>query len=128
MTKKPIPSDLQFAASFTSENFDKWEAGETLGKLRRFLEVVQEEMCSFDEDELVIDHWDNLCDAADYLTFWGDPKERDTDEDELTFSYRLVNVEEDLMHVEDLIEVLGESFKISDLPMPEYGKKQPEPA
>ena len=85
----------------------------TLADLRQYLEDVAEEFQGYDEDALIADHFGELGDAADYLSEWGDPT---TDgEEPVTFEYRLANVEEDIQHVDDLIELVGESFKVKNL-------------
>lgn len=119
MAKKRFPQDLTFAGETVRYAFDNWQA-ETLGKLLTGLEEVREEMESYDGDALIADHWDELGIAADYAGMFGDPSEWDDDDWPLTFDYRLANVEEDIMYVEQLVEGLGQSFKFDDLPKPKY--------
>ena len=88
----------------------------SLGELSEFLESVESEMLNYDGDELIADHIDDLCEAADYLAEWSDPSEPVCDDELPTFEYRLVNVEEDIMTLDELIELVGRSFKVADLP------------
>lgn len=127
MTKKHIPEDLAFEAEHVRFNFRSWidaEMVSTLGDLQVLLQEVEDEMTCFDSEALIVDHWDELGAASEYVSLWGDPSERDADEDPLTFQYSLGNLEEDLRYVEELIDGLAESFKISDLPMPKFAKSQ----
>jgi len=90
----------------------------TLTDLLEHLESVRSEMMRYDEDELITDHIDDLEIAAEYLgTFEDDDDERET------FGYRLENVDEDLQNVDDLIELVGESFKVAELPSQEDALK-----
>jgi midasin (ATPase involved in ribosome maturation) len=85
----------------------------TLADLRQFLSDVADEFDGFEEDALIADHFGELWHGADYLSEWADPT---TDSDEpVTFEYRLANVEEDIGNVEDLIELVGDSFKVKSL-------------
>ena len=99
-----------------SQRHRKWiknNRSATLADLHRFLQDVAEEFDGFDQDALIADHFEELSDAADYLSEWADPT---TDgEEPVTFEYRLANVEEDIGHVEDLIELVGDSFKVKSL-------------
>lgn len=123
MAKKRFPEELKFAGETVRYAFDSWQP-ETLGELYSCLEEVQEEMERFDGDDLIADYWDELSIAADYASMFSDPDERGSDDWPLTFEYRLANVEEDILHVEELIEGLGESFKFADLPKPKYMRKK----
>ena len=90
----------------------------TLEELREHLESVRSEMLRYDGDELIADYIDELDVAADYLgTF------EDEDDERETFDYRLANVDEDLQNVDDLIELVGESFKVAHLPSREDALK-----
>lgn len=130
MAKKRFPQDLVFEAKHIRFEFRYWhDTGMvcTLGDLRRLLREVEDEMSCFDGEALIVDYWDDLGITTDYVSLFGDPDDHD-DDVPLTFDYRLANVEEDLMHVEQLIEGLGESFKFTDLPKPKYMKKKPKAA
>lgn len=127
MTKKHIPEDLAFEADHVRFDFRSWidaDMVSTLGDLQALLQEVEDEMTCFDSEALIVDHWDELGVTSDYVSLWGDPSERDEDEDALTFEYRLGNLEEDLRYVEELIDGLGRTFKLSDLPMPQYAKSK----
>ena len=127
MTKKHIPEDLAFEADHVRFDFRSWidaDMVSTLGDLQALLQEVEDEMTCFDTEALIVDHWDELGVTSDYVSLWGDPSERDEDEDALTFEYRLGNLEEDLRYVEELIDGLGRTFKLSDLPMPQYAKSK----
>lgn len=124
MAKKRFPEDLKFAGEHVRFAFDTWKPG-TLGELQSRLEEVRDEMESFDSDVLIADHWDELTVAADYILLFGDVAEQVEELDlPLDFDYRLANVEEDILQVEELIEGLGESFKFADLPKPKYMRKK----
>jgi hypothetical protein len=99
-----------------SQRHRKWiknNRSATLADLHQFLQDVAKEFDGFDQDALIADHFDDLWHGADYLSEWADPT---TDgEEPVTFEYRLANVEEDIGHVEDLIELVGDSFKVKSL-------------
>ena len=99
-----------------SQRHRKWiknNRSATLADLRLFLQDVADEFDGYDENALIADHFDDLCFAAEYLSEWADPT---TDgEEPVTFEYRFANVEEDIQHVEDLIELVGASFKVKSL-------------
>ena len=85
----------------------------TLADLRQFLSDVADEFDGFEEDALIADHFGELWHGADYLSEWADPT---TDgEESVTFEYRLANVEEDIGHAEELIELVGPTFKVKNL-------------
>lgn len=87
-----------------------------LADLLEFLDLVRFEILRYDADELIVNHIDDLGIAADYLSDWDDPSVP-VDEDELpSFGYRLENLDEDLQHVDELIDLVGDSFKVADLP------------
>lgn len=120
MAKTRFPQDLTFEGEQIYSAFWSWhEKGyiNTLGDLLRRLRVVEYDMNRFDRDALIIDHWEDLRIGLDYVELFGDPNDH-YDELPLTFEYRLENVDEDIMYVEELIEVLGESFMFYDLPKP----------
>jgi len=123
MAKKRFPEELKFAGEHVRFAFDTWKP-ETLGELHTCLEEVREEMESFDGDDLIADHWDELSIAGEYQSMFGDPSEWDDEHFPLTFDYRMENVNEDIEFVEELIEGLGESFKFADLPKPKYMRKK----
>ena len=128
MAKKRFPQDLKFAGEQIRYAFDSWQPS-TLGELQSDLEEVQQEMESFNGDDLIADHWDELTVAADYVRLFEDPTEQVEELDvPFDFDYRLANVEEDLMDLEVLIEGLGESFKFTDLPKPKHMRKKPKAA
>lgn len=121
MSKKSIPEDLNYAAGEVRYAFNSWQT-DTIGELLTLLREVEDEMESYDGDALIADHWDELTIAAEYQSMFGDPSDWDDDCYKLTFEYRLANVEDDIMYVEQLIEALGPSFKFTDLPKPKYMK------
>lgn len=85
----------------------------TLADLRQFLSDVADEFDGFDDDALIADHFGELWHGADYLSEWADST---TDgEEPVTFEYRLANVEEDIGNVEDLIELVGPTYKVKSL-------------
>ncbi|QGJ70880.1 Hypothetical protein PBC10988_25790 [Planctomycetales bacterium 10988] len=122
MKKKRIPEQLEFVAQHIRHEFNYWyEIGRvrTLGGLLHTLRVVEYDMARFDGDALIADRWEELRLGLDYVELFGDPNDHDDDEP-LTFDYRLANVEDDIMCVEELVEGLGESFQFGDLPKPKY--------
>jgi hypothetical protein len=110
-----------------ADNHRRWISSKpegTLADLLVFLECVRFEFLQYDADELIADHIDDLRNGSEYLIDFGDPSEP-VDGDELpTFEYRLANIEEDIMTLDELIELVGESFKVADLPPQE----QPSPS
>jgi hypothetical protein len=94
-------------------DFTKWRefnADATLGDLLEFLEEVQEELLGFNDDDVIEEIRDELGIADEYLSEW------DASTDHETVLYRLENVEEDKGHVEELIEELSPSFRVSRRP------------
>jgi hypothetical protein len=91
----------------------------TLADLRRFLQEVYDEFLEFGGDEVLAEHIDSLDVAAAYLGEWGDLNrlnEPINDDGELaTFDYRLGDLEDDIGIVDELIELVGDSFRVSRL-------------
>lgn len=110
-----------------ADNHSRWISSNlegTLADLLDFLECVRFDFLRYDTDELIADHFEDLRNGSDYLLDFGDPSEP-VDGDELpTFGYRLETVDEDIMTLDELIELVGESFKVADLPSLE----QPTPS
>lgn len=52
---------------------------------------------------------------ASWLRQWDRTDYTDAEREDETFDYRLGNLEEDMMHIEELIEQLGGEFRFSDL-------------
>jgi hypothetical protein len=94
----------------------KWNPTATLGELLEFLEQAQDELLSFNGDDLLLEIENELSDAADYLATWEKKSGYMDNEDPATVDYRLENLEEDIGEVEELIEALGESFSVKRLP------------
>jgi hypothetical protein len=119
--------DREFYTKQVADNHGRWISSNpegTLADLLGFLECVRYDFLRYDSEELIADHFDDLRNGSDYLLDFGDPSEP-VDGDELpTFGYRLENVDEDLGHVDELIELVGESFKVADLPP----REQPSPS
>ena len=93
--------------------FTKWRelhADATLGDLLEFLEEVQEKLHGFNDDDVIEEIRDELGIAEDYLSEW------DASTDHETVLYRLEDVEQDKGYVEELIEELSPSFRVSRLP------------
>lgn len=97
-------------------NWRKWNPTATLGELLQFLEQAQDELLSFNGDDLLVEIEGNLSDAADYLATWDQNEALLDDEEPATVDCRLGNMEEDIGQVEELIEALGESFSVKRLP------------
>lgn len=97
----------------------------TLADLLGFLQGVRFEFLQYNADELIADHINDLDNAADYLSDWDDSS-MPVDEDERpSFEDRLANIEEDIMTLDELIELVGESFKAADLPSLEQSTLSP---
>ena len=89
----------------------------TLTDLLRFLECVRFDFLRYDDDELIADHFEYLrSGGSEYLLDFGDPSKPDDKGELPTIGYRLETLVEDLQHVDDLIELVGESFKVADFP------------
>lgn len=128
MAKKRFPKDLKFAGEQIRYAFDSWNGDapiETLEDLRDLLVEVQEEMEEFDGEDLISEHLDELYLTRDYESLFTEPGD---DNDPVTFNDRMGYVEEDIEHLEELIEGLGESFKFAHLPTPKHMKKKPKAA
>ena len=97
-------------------NWRKWNPTATLGELLQFLEQAQDELLSFNGDDLLMEIEGELSDAADYLATWVQQTGYMDGEEFADVDYRLANVEEDIGEVEELIEALGESFSVKRLP------------
>lgn len=97
-------------------NWRKWNPTATLGELLQFLERAQDELLSFNGDDLLMEIEDELSDAADYLATWEQQTGYMDDEEFVDVDYRLANIDEDIGEVEELIEALGESFSVKRLP------------
>jgi hypothetical protein len=76
----------------------------TLGDLRDYMLGVQDEMIGHDEDDPVAELGG---DAGQYCAGFG--------EGDVTVGYRLGNVEEDIQLIEELIEEVGERYKVRSL-------------
>jgi len=102
------------------EDFTRWRSANpkgTLGDLLHFLEEVEQEMYSFNDDDVIEEVRDELDNAYEYLLEWGESTDHET------VGYRLANVEEDKNHVEELIEELSPSYRVSRLPKRKYKSK-----
>jgi len=106
MTKK----DLTYLRQTIARNHQRWikdNPKSTLGDLRDYMLGVQDEMNEYNDDDPVAD-LDG--DAAEYCADFGDDDEADQ-----TVGYRLANVEEDIRVIEELIEEVGEEYKVRSL-------------
>lgn len=119
-SRRDLAADRDFYTKQIVFDHGKWIASHpngTLGDLLDHLETVRFEMLQYDSDDLIADHIEDLVDAAEYLSCFDDPSEPlDDDGDLPSFAYRLENVDEDILHVDELFELVGESFSVSDLP------------
>jgi hypothetical protein len=105
--------DLLWLKRHVGEGFTRWRSANpkaTLADLLQFLEEVEQEMYSFNDDDVIEEVRDELDNAYEYLLEW------DVSTDHETVLYRLENVEEDKGYVEELIEELSPSFRVSRLP------------
>ena len=128
-TRKPTKAEveakrqiehIEFVKEWTGRNQAKWIKAHTsanLGDLLQYLERVQDELLTFNYDDVLAEIINELGDAADWLGEWG-PIEVHVDGDgkPATVEYRLDNVEEDIGEVEELIEALGVSFQVKRFP------------
>ena len=113
-------AELESLKEAVSNSHGKWIGNNpkaTLGDLLSFLRSVEEEFLNFDDEDILADIGDELGDAADYLNEFDDfNKPIDSDGELPTVGYRAANVEEDIEQVEELIELVGETFKVKKLP------------
>jgi len=126
-TDRDSAREREFYTMQVAYNHSRWLSSNpegTLADLRDFLECVRYDFLRYDEDELIADHFEDLRNGSEYLLDFGDPSEPVDGDDLPTFGYRLANVAEDLGHVDELIELVGESFKVADLPP----REQPTPS
>lgn len=89
----------------------------TLGDLLTHLNVVEDELLSFDEEEVLVEILDELIAAAEYLSDWT-PVNEPIDGDLPTVGYRLLNIEEDIGCVEELIDEVGEDYSLKRVRKP----------
>lgn len=95
----------------------KWNPTATLGELLQFLERAQDELFSFNSDDVLMEIESELSDAADWLATWGPIESHvDGDGEPATVGYRVEELEEDIREVEQLIEAFGDSFSVKRLP------------
>lgn len=120
MANSRIPQHLIGTAKYIRIEYCNWlDRISTLGELVAVLKDIREEFLYFDWFALISDHLDELAITADYIDLWDDPSKPDFGPPvPHTFSYRMGLVEDDIDHVTHLIRGLGESFRLSDLPMP----------
>lgn len=113
-------AELESLKQAVRNSHGKWIGNDpkaTLGDLLSFLRDVEEEFLNFDDDDLLADIGDELGDAADYLNEFEDfHTPIDSDGELPTVGYRAANVEEDIEQVEELIELVGVTFKVKKLP------------
>ena len=86
----------------------------TLDDLKTYLQEVMDEVLTFDPEDTIADHQDELSeDALAYLSDWGDLASGVMADDEpATFEYREGNLQDDLMAVEKAIEEFGGSHRL----------------
>jgi hypothetical protein len=126
-TGRDSTKDREFYTKKVIDNHSRWLSSNpdgTLADLLSFLECVRHDFLRYEDDELIAIHFEDLRNGSEYLLDFGDPS-IPVDGDNLpTFGYRLESVDEDLGHVDELIELVGESFKVADLP----SREQPTPS
>jgi hypothetical protein len=87
----------------------------TVGTLKEFVEAALSQCQDFDEDDL-IDEDIVPEELGEYLHMWAtDPEDADPFAEPLTYGYRLGNLWEDQGHVEELAELVGDDFPLSEL-------------
>lgn len=101
--------------SYFRQNFRFWlekRPKETLGQLRKWLEKVHDQCSEFvDGNDPPIEQTKKIpSPLCEYLNYW---QEHDGE----SFSYREVNIEEDIMNVEEFIEDLGPKTKLASFPV-----------
>jgi hypothetical protein len=119
--------DREFYTKQVADNHSRWISSNpegTLADLLSFLECVRYDFLRYEDDELIADHFEDLRNGSEYLLDFGDPSIPDDGDELPTFGYRLESVDEDLGHVDELIELVGASFKVADLP----SREQPTPS
>lgn len=110
---------LDFVKRIARQSHGRWidsNPSATLGDLHSYLEVVRDELSEYDPDDVLAEIIDELDLAADYLSDFDEVDEPVFDDELATVDYRMANVEEDIGDVEELIESLGASFRVSRLP------------
>ena len=135
MTAEPMPKGKQRLAEIKRLSRDVAQAhklrlaeyvGATLGDLLAFLDAARAEFLKYDEDDLLADHIGDLDSAAEYLAGWGDVTEPVFDDQLPTFGYRLANLDEDIGVVEELVCLLGEQFRVAELPRQKKSSEAPK--
>lgn len=113
-------SHVETLKAEVGRKFTKWRKSNptaTLGDLLQFLERAKDELLDFNGDDVLVEIESELSDAADWLATWGPIESHvDGDGEPATVWYRVEELEEDIGEVEELIEALGESFKVKRLP------------
>lgn len=111
---------LAFVRKEVGDSHSKWitaHRSASLGDLLAYLEGVQDELMAFNDEDVLAEIADELGDAAAYLSGFAPLHEPvDIDGELATVEYRLMKVEEDIGEVEELIEAVGPSYKVSRLP------------
>lgn len=87
----------------------------TLIELYSYLLSVELVFDCFDEEERIIDHIDEFNTEADHYVRQFENLDFDDDGQPITFQYRRDYLDEDIDHVQELIEEAGVSFAISEL-------------
>lgn len=100
--------------SYFRDDFKAWLAQRpkgTLGQLRDWLKEVHDQCLEFvDSGDPPIETTEDIPEELDeYLGYWGE-------HDGECFSYREVQIEEDIAKVEDFTEELGRATKLSSFP------------
>lgn len=111
--------ELKSTKEGVSRSHGKWIGNNpkaTLGNLLSFLRGVEEEFLNFDEDDILADICNELGDAAHYLNEFEDFNKPFSGDELPTVGYRSDDLNDDIDQVEDLIELVGETFKVRKLP------------
>jgi hypothetical protein len=89
----------------------------TLGDLLGFVQAAEEELLGYDPDDVLAEIVGELDQAAAYLDDFPNLDEPVCDGGELpTVEYRMADLEQEIADVEELIAVLGETYRVSRLP------------
>lgn len=110
-TKK---ADQQMEANFRHK-FQLWlneRPDETIGELREWMEEVHDQCLNlvWEGDPPIEEMEDIPCELTEYLNFWGNHEGE-------VFSFREVDIEEDITDLDEYIEELGKDTKLASFPV-----------
>lgn len=114
-----IETSLQFLGDLdrvanAHRDWIKENQSSTLIELYSYLLSVETEFDHYDEEERIIDHIDDFNEEASHYVDHFDEVESDF-ETPVTFAYRRDNLNEDIGHLQELIEEAGVTYPIEKL-------------